>query len=274
MTSSFSGTGQPIVQIDAFTDTPFRGNPAAVCLLPGEADESWMQLVALEMNLAETAFLYPSSEGSGCSYHLRWFTPGAEVKLCGHATVASAHHLYEDGMVPRSESISFSTLSGALGARCEGEKIILDFPSNPPVECDVPQGLAEALHAEPKWVGQTPAAFLVQLESEHAVRLLDPDLNWIGRQPGHGVIVTAKSDDNSYDFVSRFFAPTIGVPEDPVTGSAHCSLTPFWAQRLGKTEMVAYQASPRGGTVGVALHGDRVELTGSAVTVMRGVLLF
>lgn len=225
------------------------------------------------MNLAETAFLVPLEDHTEADYNLRWFTPGTEVKLCGHATIASAHHLYEDGIVSRSRPIRFATLSGVLGARSESGKIVLDFPSTPPVSTDSPEGLGEALGAKPVWVGKGPVAFVVELESDQVVRSLSPDLTWISRQPGHGVIVTARSDRHDYDFVSRFFAPAVGVPEDPVTGSAHCALTPYWAERLGKNVMIGYQASPRGGFVGVALKGDRVELTGSAVTVMRGNLL-
>jgi len=263
---------QDVVVVDAFTTEPFRGNPAAVCILTRPAPEPWMRLVAREMNLAETAFLTPG-ESTDADFALRWFTPVSEVELCGHATIASAHVLFEDGRVLPDKTIRFDTLSGILGARLDGTAVILDFPATPPKRADPPAGLATALGAEPMWVGQTPFAYLVELESEETVRGLHPDLVWISALQGNGLIVTAGAYGGPYDFVSRFFAPALGVPEDPVTGSAHCGLAAYWSGRLGKTRLCGYQASQRGGEVGVTLAGDRVELAGGAVTILRGQLL-
>lgn len=263
--------GQPIVQIDAFTSAPFGGNPAGVCLLPGDRDPNWMQLVAREMNLAETAFLRPRGDGS---YDLRWFTPAVEVELCGHATLASAHLLYQDGHIAKDAVARFHTLSGLLTARLqENDAIELDFPAAAPDLFTPPNSLAEALGAAPVAVSKNRMDWLVELESDATVRQLQPNLERIAALPARGVIVTARSDDPAYDFVSRFFGPAVGVPEDPVTGSAHCGLAPYWGARLGRSTMVGYQASVRGGVVGVELAGDRVRLRGHAVTVLRGNLL-
>jgi PhzF family phenazine biosynthesis protein len=260
---------QRFTQVDAFTDRPFTGNPAAVCVLPAAGDAGWMQQVASEMNLAETAFLVRGREG----FDLRWFTPTIEVDLCGHATLASAHVLWEEGHVPASEACVFFTRSGRLSARREGDLIWLDFPATVPASTAVPPELGRALGVKMEQVGRTTFDYLVELESEAAVRSLNPNLALLASLPVRGVIVTARSDSGEHDFVSRFFAPQSGVPEDPVTGSAHCGLAPFWAQRLGKQELAGYQASPRGGTVLVKLHGDRVHLGGKAVTMFRGEIL-
>lgn len=260
---------QTIVQVDAFTDRAFGGNPAAVCVLPAPREESWMQAVAREMNLSETAFLYPEADG----YRLRWFTPAVEVELCGHATLASAHVLWEAGHLADDDVARFHTLSGPLTARRDGDWIVLDFPAMPEAEVDAPANLARALGAEPRYVGRSRFDLLVELDDEAAVRSLEPDLTLLRRIDARGVIVTARADGEEFDFVSRFFAPRVGVDEDPVTGSAHCVLGPFWQKLLGRNEFYAYQASPRGGIVRVTIHGDRVHLGGRAVTVLRGELL-
>ncbi len=258
-----------ISQIDAFTDTPYAGNPAAVCLLPGARDDAWMQAVARELNLAETAFLLPRGDG----FSLRWFTPTVEVDLCGHATLASAHLLWEDGHLDRGVPARFHTRSGLLTAARDGDWIVLDFPATPAAPCEPPPELLQALGARALAVGRTRFDYLVELESETALRALRPDLAALARLSGRGVIVTSPSERPEFDFVSRFFAPAAGVPEDPVTGSAHCALGPYWASRLGKDSLVGYQASARGGVVRVRTAGERVLLGGRAVTVLRGELL-
>jgi predicted PhzF superfamily epimerase YddE/YHI9 len=259
----------PLLQIDAFADRPFAGNPAAVCLLPGPRDAAWMQHVAAEMNLAETAFLYPQDDG----YRLRWFTPAVEVDLCGHATLASAHALWETGRLKPEEPARFHSNSGLLTARRQGDGIELDFPATPAEPCPPPDGLLAALGAKPRWVGKTRFDYLIEVESEEALRGLRPNFSALGRLPVRGTIVTARAATGGFDFVSRFFGPAVGVPEDPVTGSAHCCLGPFWRDRLGKDELRAYQASPRGGVLGVRVAGQRVYLRGQAATVLRGELL-
>jgi PhzF family phenazine biosynthesis protein len=260
---------QPFSQVDAFTDRPFSGNPAAVCLLPAARDAEWMQLVAAEMNLAETAFLTRRPDG----FDLRWFTPACEVDLCGHATLASAHALWEDGQLAPGAAAHFHTRSGLLTAERRDGTIWLDFPATPAASVPFPTNLAEGLGARPRFVGKSSYDYLVELESEASVRALNPDLGRLARLPVRGIIVTAASADPARHFISRFFAPAAGVPEDPVTGSAHCALGPFWGERLRLTELVGYQASRRGGTVRVRLAGDRVLLGGQAVTVLRGELL-
>ena len=254
-----------LFQVDAFTDRPFAGNPAAVCLLDEPRDERWMQDVAREMNLSETAFLSPTGDG----YGLRWFTPAVEVALCGHATLASAHVLWETGTLDPAATARFHTQSGLLTAEQRGEWIELDFPTRPVEEAPPPAGLLEVF-AEPLFVGRSRYDYLLELASEEAVRKSAPDPRILAALGVRGVIITARASQGSFDFVSRFFAPGSGVDEDPVTGSAHCSLGPFWAPRLGKEELLAYQASARGGVVKVRLVGDRVKLGGQAVTVLRG----
>jgi PhzF family phenazine biosynthesis protein len=258
----------PLFQVDAFTDRPFAGNPAAVCLLERPADEGWMQQVAAEMNLSETAFLSPEDGG----HRLRWFTPAVEVPLCGHATLASAHVLWESGRLRPDEPARFHTASGLLTAVRADDGIRMDFPARPVEAAEPPPDLLRALAVTPEEVGRNGLDYLVRLGTEAAVRALRPDVALLARLPVRGVIVTARADTPGYDFVSRFFAPAGGIAEDPVTGSAHCALGPFWRDRLGEDTFRAYQASPRGGTVGVRVRGERVDLSGEAVTVFRGEL--
>jgi PhzF family phenazine biosynthesis protein len=259
----------PLIQVDAFADKPFTGNPAAVCMLPGPSDEQWMQNVAREMNLSETAYLWRQGDG----YSLRWFTPATEVDLCGHATLASAHVLWERGDISPDQEARFQTRSGLLTAVSTTEGIRLDFPATVTEPADAPEGLATALGVAPRWVGRNRFDYLVEVASEAEVRATKPDFGRLSALPVRGVIVTAVASTAGFDFVSRFFAPAAGVPEDPVTGSAHCALAPFWGKRLGKEAMTAYQASPRGGVVGVRVVGRRVHLIGRAITVLRGELL-
>jgi PhzF family phenazine biosynthesis protein len=260
---------QPVVVVDAFTDRPFAGNHAAVCLLERPADESWMALVAREMNLAETAFVVREADGFG----LRWFTPAVEVELCGHATLASAHWLWESGAATATAPIRFHTRSGLLTAERRGAWIELNFPGKPEAPAQAPAGLSEALGAGPVYFGTSQFDCLVEVASEHVVRNLKPDIGLLGSLPCRGVIVTSRAATPGLDFVSRFFAPKVGVPEDPVTGSAHCVLGPYWKKVLRKDDFVAYQASPRGGVVRVGVRGERVLLGGQAVTVWKGELL-
>jgi predicted PhzF superfamily epimerase YddE/YHI9 len=261
--------GHPFTQVDAFTDRPFAGNPAAVFLLSGARDEGWMQSVAREMNLAETAFILRRSDG----FDLRWFTPLYEVDLCGHATLASAHMLWEDRHLADDDSARFHTRSGMLTAERRNGLIWLDFPATPAAPVPPPPELERGLGVPLRFVGRTPFDYFAEVDGEETLRALTPDLTPLGQLPVRGTIVTARSSTPDHDFVSRFFAPAVGVPEDPVTGSAHCALAPFWAERLGRGELTGYQASPRGGVVRVRLAGDRVLLGGNAVTVVRGELL-
>lgn len=259
----------PLFQVDAFTDRPFAGNPAAVCLLDEPGDPAWMQQVACEMNLSETAFLFRQNDG----YSLRWFTPQVEVDLCGHATLASAHILWEQGYLPTNAQAHFHTKSGLLTAEQQGEWIELNFPAKPEQSTETIPELQEALGVTPLYVGMSQFDCLVEVESEAEVRALQPDLTKLAAIAVRGCIVTSQASTPGYDFVSRFFAPRVGVPEDPVTGSAHCVLSPFWSKRLGREELTGYQASPRSGVVRVHLDGERVRLSGQAVTVLRGTLL-
>jgi PhzF family phenazine biosynthesis protein len=261
--------GLAIVQVDAFTDTPFAGNPAAICILPAPRDERWMQNVAREMNLSETAFLHRENDG----YRLRWFTPTVEVALCGHATLASAHVLWEGGHLTPSAPARFHTKSGLLTAERRGAWIELDFPAVVAVPAEPPRDLVEALRVQPSAVCRSRFDYLVEVDSEDTVRRLDPDFTALARVEARGVMVTSRASTPGFDFVSRFFAPASGINEDPATGSSHCTLAPHWSTRLGKTELVAYQASPRGGVVRVRVQGDRVILGGQAVTVLRGELV-
>jgi PhzF family phenazine biosynthesis protein len=259
----------PIVQVDAFTSEPFAGNPAAVCILPEPRDAAWMQNVAREMNLAETAFLVRQADG----FDLRWFTPTVEVDLCGHATLASAHVLWESEHLKLREQARFHTRSGLLTADRRGQWIEMDFPATPDERADAPPQLSAALGVKPRYVGRSKFDYLAELDSESAVRNVKPDFKLLSEIGGRGVIVTARAGKDTFDFVSRFFAPQSGIDEDPVTGSAHCCLAPFWAARLGKKELLAYQASARGGVLRLRLEGSRVILGGQAVTVLRGELL-
>jgi len=261
--------GQPIVQVDAFTSRPFAGNPAAVCVLQEPRDEQWMQSVAQEMNLAETAFLVPQADG----FDLRWFTPLVEVDLCGHATLASAHVLWETGRLSAGTEARFHTKSGLLTARQQGEWIELNFPVKREQAVGEPSHLLQALGVPAHYIGKNVFDYLVEVDSEEVVRQMRPNFSLLATVPARGVIVTSRATTEGYDFVSRFFAPNVGVNEDPVTGSAHTCLAPYWGEKLGKDIMVGYQLSTRGGVVRVQLQGERVLLGGQAVTVLRGELL-
>jgi PhzF family phenazine biosynthesis protein len=273
-----------IVQVDAFTNQPFAGNPAAVVVLPAAPDEAWMRNVAREMNLSETAFLFPqngvpqsgapqSGAPQSGGYNLRWLTPAVEVDLCGHATVAAAHVLWQDGHLPPGQQARFYTRSGVLTADQRGDWIELDFPAKIATATEPPPELLPALGvADARFVGQNVFDYLVEVDSEQTLRGLSPDHSRLRKLKARGIIVTARSYTPNFDFVSRFFAPGSGIDEDPVTGSAHTALGPYWAGRLGKTEFTAFQASARGGVVRVRLNGDRVVLGGQAVTVMTGEL--
>lgn len=257
-----------IFQVDAFTSQPFKGNPAAVCILDKPQEDQWMQNVAREMNLSETAFLVRE----GDIFRLRWFTPLVEVDLCGHATLASAHILWEQGYLSAEEQARFSTRSGLLTAQKRGEWMEMDFPAKPEEPAAEPPGLAKALGVEIQYLGRNKFDYLVLVAKEEDVLQLQPDFALLKNLPVRGVMVTSKAEREPYDFISRFFAPRVGVNEDPVTGSAHCCLGPFWASRLGKEELLAYQASPRGGILKVTHRGSRVLLSGQAVTILKGVL--
>lgn len=261
--------GVKIIQVDAFTSRPFSGNPAAVCVMEKPAEESWMQSVANEMNLSETAFLHPEKDG----YRLRWFTPTTEVDLCGHATLASAHVLFEDGHVAKGSDITFHTRSGALGARQSEGKIELKFPTTPAKEVNAPEKLLKALGIQALWTGQTTHDFLIEVDSEETLRGVAPNFAELVKFDTRGVIVTSASQTDKYDFLSRYFAPAFGINEDPVTGSIHCALGKYWSQKLGKTSLNAYQASSRGGEISVTVAGEQTILVGAAVTVMRGELV-
>ena len=258
-----------LTQVDAFTAEPFSGNPAAVCILPTFPPDDWMQAVAAEMNLSETAFLV----ADGDVWQLRWFTPAVEVRLCGHATLAAAHVLWEEGRLEREAVARFRTWSGELRATCRGEWIVMDFPADPAEDRAAPPGLGQALGLTVETIAVGAEYGLVTVENEQVLREIRPEYQALARVHPGGLIVTSAGATSEWDFLSRFFAPAYGIDEDPVTGSAHCMLAPFWERKLGKSEMVAYQASPRGGVVRVRVLGDRVELEGQAVTVMRAELL-
>jgi PhzF family phenazine biosynthesis protein len=259
-----------IVTVDAFTNVPFAGNPAAVCVIDQPRPEEWLRNVAREMNLSETAFLIPRNG----DFDLRWLTPSVEVDLCGHATVASAHVLWEDGHLPAGEQARFHTRGGLLTADRRGDWIELDFPVKIATEAEPPSELLPALGVgAPLRVLRNTFDYLVEVESEDILRALTPDHAMLRKIPVRGVIATARSSAPEFDFVSRFFAPGSGIDEDPVTGSAHTALGPYWGAKLGKAEMTGYQASARGGVVRVRLNGDRIILGGQAVTVMQATLL-
>ncbi len=261
-------SGIPLWQVDAFADRPFTGNPAAVCLIDEDRESGWMQSVAAEMNLSETAFVRPLEAG----YELRWFTPQVEVDLCGHATLASAFTLWEMGVASEGEPIVFHTRSGGLTATRADELISLDFPTSPVTACEPPSGLLGALGIEPSFIGKTAFDKFLVVDSAEAIRALKPDFRELAAVDARGVIVTARGDSSGVDFISRFFAPAVGIDEDPVTGSAHCA-APYWAEQLSKNRLVGFQASQRGGTVHVAVQGERVILGGQAVLVMKGELV-
>jgi len=258
--------GPKIFTVDAFTDKPFSGNPAGVCILSEERDEPWMQSFAREMNLSETAFLRKSDDG----YSLRWFTPKVEVDLCGHATLASAHILFERGYLKREEQARFHTRSGLLTATSKENWIELDFPKQPVTASSPPAGLVESLGVSPKFVGKNVLYLIVEVDSEEIVRGLKPDYGHLASVPVNGVAVTSIASTPGFDFVSRFFAPRFGIDEDPVTGSSHCGLGPFWEERLNKSELTAYQASARGGVIHVRVVSNRVFLGGKAITILQG----
>ena len=268
----------PILQIDAFTAEAFKGNPAAVCLLEAPAPAGWMQNVAAEMNLPMTAFVVPRPGGEG-EFDLRWFTPDAEMPLCGHATLASAHALWQTGRLNETTEARFHTLSGLLTCSRAGGRIEMDFPALFAQEAELPAALAEALNVTPRRVFRqrrndgVAGNFLLELDSETTVRNLKPNFELLRKAADTGVIVTARGEASGFDFVSRYFASYIGIDEDQVTGSAHCLLAPYWGSVLGKSEMIAYQASARGGVISVRIGGERVFLGGEATTVLRGSLL-
>jgi len=262
---------ETVVQVDAFTSAPFAGNPAAVCVLSAPRDEAWMQSVANEMNLSETAFVERRAAGDG--YGLRWFTPAVEVDLCGHATLASAHVLWETGLLDLDAEARFHTRSGVLTAARAGEWIEMNFPATPDQPTEPPAGLVDALGVRPRYVGKSCFDYIVELEHEASVRDVRPDFARLRAIEARGAIVTSPGNGSSVDFVSRYFAPAFGIDEDPATGSTHCCLGPFWAARTGRREFCAHQISRRGGILKVSVDGDRVRLAGRAVTVLRGTLL-
>ena len=255
-----------LFHVDAFASRPFTGNPAVVCPLDGPVDADWMQQVAAEMNVSETAFLHPEDGG----FRLRWFTPTVEMDLCGHATLASAHVLWEQGLLEAAAQACFQTLSGPLAVVRRGSWLDMDFPTRPVVGTNAPHGLSEALGEDPVFVGRAGNDYVVEARSADAVRELRPDLAALELVAARGVAVTARSDDPRYDFVSWFFAPRSGIPEDPVTGSAHCALGPYWQTRLGRDALVGYQASRRGGIVHVKPGAERTVISGQAVTTPVG----
>jgi PhzF family phenazine biosynthesis protein len=264
----------PLYQVDAFTSRPFGGNPAAVCLLPRPQASAWLQAVAQEMNLSETAFLVPTPTAPEAHYQIRWFTPKVEVDLCGHATLASAHVLWEQDHMAATRAVRFTSRSGVLTARRHDTLIELDFPIRPttavapPPQLLLALGLAEA----PRFCGRSGADYLLELPDEQAVASLSADHTRLRTLALRAVIVTAKSTAKDFDFVSRFFAPGVGIDEDPVTGSAHCALAPYWQARLGKQQLRAFQASPRGGELQLRLNDQRVLIAGHAITVLKGEL--
>ncbi|HVH05025.1 MAG TPA: PhzF family phenazine biosynthesis protein [Myxococcota bacterium] len=259
--------------IDAFTSEPFAGNPAGVCVLEDARSDRWLQAVAAEMNLSETAFLWPD----GAGYRLRWFTPKVEVPLCGHATLASAHLLLETRRA-RDGAVRFPSQSGELRAvRADDGWIELDLPAFRAEPSLLPANVAVALGVMPIEASTVErlngTSWLCEMETERDVRGARPDPRALVAAGAPSIMLTTRGDGSGFDFVSRYFAPGAGIDEDPVTGAAHCALAPYWAKKLGKTEMLAYQASVRGGVVGVRVAGDRVVLRGQAVTVVSGQLL-
>jgi len=260
-----------IFQVDSFTDVAFRGNPAGVCLLETEADAKWMQQVAAEMNLSETAFLVHRLDGD---FDLRWFTPAVEIDLCGHATLATAHILWETGMVPPHCQARFHTASGLLTADHIGHRIELDLPVYPPAPVDAPDEFLDTFGLAATYVGLTRSSYLVEVSDPEAVLCAAPDGRLLHRLNVRGVMVTALSADNAFDFVSRvFFVSKARIDEDPVTGSAYCALAPHWSERLARNEIVGYQASARGGTVHCRMVGNRVRVSGHAITILSGQLV-
>lgn len=260
--------GCRVVFVNAFTEVPFAGNPAAVCLLADEMDDGWLQAVARELNQPATAFLTVAAGGE--PRRLRWFSPTTELALCGHGTLATAHALWDEGQAVAGEPVRFETRAGVLTCSGDDGWIAMDFPAEPARAVEAPTELIRALGVRPRSVGRNRLDYLIELDAEAAVRQARPDLAALAAVPTRGVILTAPADGGAYDFVSRFFAPAVGAGEDAVTGSAHLCLGPFWGERLGKRELTGYQASARGGTVRVRPRGERVELLGQAVTVAHG----
>ncbi len=261
--------GIKIYHVDTFADSPFTGNPAAVCLMEEPKDETWMQQVAFEQKLSETAFVYRQEK----DFLLRWFTPVMEVDLCGHATLATAHILWQQGILPTSEKAQFITKSGLLTAKRDGDLIELDFPILETIPVTLSEEFTHALglaNMVPKYVGKYGAKHLIEVDSDETIKALKPDFQALSRLPGRGVCVTALSTSTEYDIISRYFAPWAGVNEDPVTGTAHCCLGPFWGRRLGKNRLKGYQASERGGIVYMNLQGNRIGIAGHAITTMSG----
>ena len=262
-----------LFQVDAFTSTPFAGNPAGVCILQEHRPDCWMQQVAREVNLSETAFLLPETD----SYNLRWFTPITEVSLCGHATLASAHVLWEEKLEPENKSIVFHTKSGPLRARMTGKLVEMDFPARDIQKADNNEELNLSLGISPVFTGKYSIGngdlYLLEVESDGIIRSIRPNYQRLLSSTARAVIVTSVSSEKDYDFVSRFFAPAVGINEDPVTGSAHCYLTPYWGAKFGKNDLVGYQASERTGVIQCKWMNDRVSIGGEAVTVLKGELL-
>jgi PhzF family phenazine biosynthesis protein len=262
--------GAPLFQVDAFASGPFTGNPAAVCLLDAPGDPTWMQAVAAEMNLSETAFVH-ALDGEAGRFGLRWFTPTVEVDLCGHATLASAHVLWETRCLATEVAARFETRSGVLTAARAGDDVALDFPADPVVAAEPEPDLLDAIGLGDAVASTGRVGWILEVADARAVRDARPDFT---RLAAFDIaVLTAQADDAAYDFVSRCFGPKFGIDEDPVTGSAHCALGPYWAERLGKNELTGYQASARGGVVRVTVDGGRTVLSGRAVTVTRGELL-
>jgi len=259
-----------IYQVDAFTSEPFKGNPAAVCILEKEMPDSWMQNVAAEMNLSETSFVVPGKKES----IIRFFTPAAEIPLCGHATLSTGHIFFETGIAARNEEITFISKAGNLIVRKSGSWIVMNFPSYPCEPLNIPSGIKDILGFVPTELYSTGHGWkMALLNDEKSVRAIKPDFS-ILKKSGYGdLIVTAPSDDKNFDFCVRCFAPALGINEDPVTGSAHCALAPFWKGKTGKSQMVSHQVSERGGTLKVEIIGDRVEVSGQAKTILKGELL-
>ncbi len=258
----------PVFVVDAFAEKPFSGNPAAVVFLDGPREDAWRQAVAAEFNLPETAFV----EARGDGFALRWFTPSVEVPLCGHATLAAAHALWESGRVPAERAISFETKSGVLTARREAEWIVLDFPALPVCPAKPPPGLLAALADTPLAFAENEGVYLLEMDSEETVRGAAPDLAKWNALTQKGLILTAPARRKTHDVVSRCFFPADGIPEDPATGSAHCAIGPYWAGRLGKPVLTAAQASKRGGLLIVRVKDGRVELGGRTFTAWSGSL--
>jgi len=261
-------SGVSLTLVDAFASRPFEGNPAAVCILDGPRDDEWMRLVACETNMPATAFLHPDGDG----YALRWFKSAVELELCGHGTLSSAHVLWETGRLYADQPARFHTRAGPLSATLDDGWIELDFPATPPKPAPAPAGLVEALDVTPISIGRSRLDYIVEVAADTTVCGLRPDFERLRTINTRGVIVTSRCTSGDFDFVSRFFAPSTGLNEDSVTGSAHCCLGPYWGQRLGKSSLVGRQVSARGGTVKVRLNGDRVRLSGQALTVFRGEL--